>query len=44
MTQPEFDVFNQDWADKVIGRVGKKGIDAYLGLKITVSNSGATRV
>ena len=35
MTKPKFDVFNQAWADKIIGRVGKKGIDAYLGLKIT---------
>ena len=40
MTGPKFDTFNQDWADKVIGRVGKKGIDAYLGLKITAATAG----
>ena len=40
MTRPKFDTFNQDWADKVIGRVGKKGIDAYLGLKITSVSAG----
>ncbi len=40
MTTPKFDVFNQTWADKIIGRVGKKGIDAYLGLKITQIEAG----
>ena len=40
MTTPKFDVFNQSWADKIIGRVGKKGIDAYLGLKITQIEAG----
>jgi len=40
MTKPKFDVFNQAWADKIIGRVGKKGIDAYLGLKITQVEAG----
>ena len=40
MTTPKFDVFNQAWADKIIGRVGKKGIDAYLGLKITQIEAG----
>ncbi len=40
MTAPTFDTFNQAWADKIVGRVGKKGIDAYLGLKITDVQAG----
>jgi 1,4-dihydroxy-2-naphthoyl-CoA hydrolase len=40
MTQPKFDVFNEEWANKIVGRVGKKGIDAYLGLKITEVKAG----
>lgn len=35
MTRPTFEVFNQAWADRVVGRVGKTGIDGYLGFKIT---------
>ena len=40
MTQPKFDVFNEEWANKIVGRVSKKGIDAYLGLKITEVKAG----
>ena len=40
MIQPTFDVFNEEWANKVVGRVSKKGIDAYLGLKITEVSAG----
>ena len=40
MTDPTFEHFNQTWADRVIGRVGKKGIDDYLGLKITRVEAG----
>ena len=40
MAQPQFDTFKKDWAEKVIGRVGKTGIDAYLGLKITEVQAG----
>ncbi|MDG1087860.1 MAG: PaaI family thioesterase [Acidimicrobiales bacterium] len=35
MIRPTFDTFNQEWADKVIGRVSRSGIDSYLGLKVT---------
>ena len=35
MSEPDFEVFNQEWADRVIGRVSSKGIDGYLGFKIT---------
>ncbi len=35
MAEPTFDVFNKQWADNVIGRVSRKGIDAYLQFKIT---------
>ncbi|MEM7020513.1 MAG: phenylacetic acid degradation protein, partial [Pseudomonadota bacterium] len=40
MIRPTFETFNQDWADRMIGRVGKKGIDSYLGLKITEVEAG----
>jgi len=40
MIRPEFDTFNQEWADKVIGRVSRTGIDSYLGLKITNIEAG----
>ena len=35
MTKPSFDVFNEAWAERVVGRVSNKGIDGYLGFKIT---------
>ena len=35
MTQPRFETFNEAWAERVIGRVSNKGIDGFLGLKIT---------
>jgi uncharacterized protein (TIGR00369 family) len=37
---PKFETFNQAWADKIVGRVGRKGIDGYLGLKITDVQAG----
>ncbi len=40
MIAPKFETFNQAWADKIVGRVGKKGIDGYLGLKITDVQAG----
>ena len=40
MTQPKFEVFHQDWADKIIGRVSKKGIDGYLQFKVTAVEAG----
>lgn len=35
MTRPTFDHFNEDFGKAVIGRVGKSGIDGFLGLEIT---------
>ncbi len=40
MKQPTFDTFNQEWADKIIGRVSRKGIDSFLGLKVTAVEAG----
>ncbi|MDH3681145.1 MAG: PaaI family thioesterase [Acidimicrobiia bacterium] len=40
MTRPTFDTFNQEWADKIIGRVSRSGIDSYLGLKVTEVEAG----
>ncbi len=40
MTKPKFEVFHQDWADKIIGRVSNKGIDGFLKLKITEVEAG----
>lgn len=40
MKQPTFDTFNQEWADKIVGRVSRKGIDSFLGLKVTEVEAG----
>jgi uncharacterized protein (TIGR00369 family) len=40
MSRPTFETFNQEWADKVIGRVSRKGIDSYLGLTVTKVEPG----
>ena len=40
MTRPTFENFNQEWADAVVGRVSKRGIDSYLGLKVTEVEPG----
>ena len=40
MTKPDFEVFNRDWAERIIGRVNRKGIDGYLQLKITEVEAG----
>lgn len=40
MIQPTFEVFNQEWADRMVGRVSKKGIDGFLGLKVTEVEAG----
>ncbi len=40
MNKPTFDVFNQDWADTAVGRVSTKGIDGYLGIRITSVEAG----
>lgn len=36
----EFEVFNEEFAQRVIGRKGKKGIDAYLGVEVTELTAG----
>ena len=44
MTRPTFEHFNQQWADKAIGRVSKEGIAGYLGLTVSADHEGkATR-
>ena len=35
-----FEVFNEDFADKVVGRKGKRGIDGYLGIEVTELTAG----
>ncbi len=40
LTKPTFDTYNDAWAEKVIGRVSKQGIDGYLELKITQVEAG----
>lgn len=40
MARPEFEVFNQRWADRTVGQVATHGIDAFLGLKITEIEAG----
>ncbi len=36
----EFEVFNEDFAKKIVGKKGKKGIDAYLGIEVTKLTAG----
>ena len=40
MNRPAFDNFNQEWADVVVGAVSKRGIDSYLGLRVTEIEAG----
>ncbi len=40
MSRPTFENFNEGWAEKVVGRVGKSGIDGFLGLEITKVEPG----
>ncbi len=40
MNRPTFDSFNKEWADLIIGRVSKRGIDSYLGLSVTEVGPG----
>ena len=40
MARPTFEHFNQEWADNIIGRVSKRGIDGYLGLEVTEVEAG----
>ena len=41
MAKPlEFEVFNEEFASKVVGRKGRKGIDAYLGIEVTELTAG----
>jgi 1,4-dihydroxy-2-naphthoyl-CoA hydrolase len=36
----EFEIFNEDFANRVVGRKGKKGVDAYLGIEVTELTAG----
>ena len=36
----EFEVFNEAFAERVVGRRGKKGVDAYLGIEVTELTAG----
>ena len=38
--RPTFDTFDEGWVSKVLDRVSKKGIDSYLGLKVTAVEPG----
>jgi uncharacterized protein (TIGR00369 family) len=38
--RPTFDTFNQEWADRVVGAVSKRGIDGYLGIRVTTVEPG----
>ncbi len=40
MKKPNFETFNQKWADMVIGKVNKKGIDGFLQFKVTEVEPG----
>lgn len=40
MTRPTFEVFHEDWAERVVGKVGRKGIDGFLEFKITEVEAG----
>ena len=38
--RPTFETYREEWGEKIVGRVGKKGIDAFLGLKIVAVEAG----
>ena len=40
MKKPEFDTFNQVWADRAIGHVSSEGIDGFLKLKFLEIEAG----
>ena len=40
MVTPTFDTFNSDFADKIVGRQSKHGIDGFLGITITELTAG----
>ena len=40
MDTTQFEVFNEDFAKRVVGRRGTKGIDAYLGIEVTELTAG----
>ena len=37
---PTFEVFNSAFAERVVGKRGKRGIDAYLGIEVTELTAG----
>lgn len=40
MSRPTFDTFNEEWARRVVGAMGRKGIDGYLGIVVTEMEAG----
>lgn len=40
MIRPRFDEFNQEWADRLIGAVPRRGIDGFLGVVVTEAEAG----
>jgi 1,4-dihydroxy-2-naphthoyl-CoA hydrolase len=41
MNRPTFETFDQQWVDKVVGAVSKRGIDRYLGVRVTEIQPGS---
>jgi 1,4-dihydroxy-2-naphthoyl-CoA hydrolase len=40
MSRPTFDTFNQGFADRIVGRTSRSGIDGFLGLTVTEVEAG----
>ena len=40
MSRPVFETFNSKWAERVIGRVSRSGIDSYLGIEAVACEPG----
>ncbi len=40
MSSPTFEVYNEDFADRVVGKVSRRGIDGYLGIEVTAIGPG----
>jgi uncharacterized protein (TIGR00369 family) len=38
--RPEFDTYNEEWANRVIGARSSRGIDGYLGIVVTEMGPG----
>ncbi len=44
MRKPRFDTYNQDWVDAIVDAVSEKGIDSYLGIRVTSMEAGRITV